>query len=113
MNHLNKLKTITLPVGIFSRPLLRRGLVVVPLALVGFVLSPAQKAFGVTPAPGGGYAGNNTALGTSALFSLTSGIDNTALGFTALYANTTGNYNTGEGFRALLNNTTGAQNTAS
>ena len=40
--------------------------------------------------------------GTSALFSLTSGIDNTALGFQALFFNTTGNFNTAEGFRALF-----------
>ena|SRR5205814_1684733 len=69
--------------------------------------------YAVTPAPDGGYAGNNTAEGTSALFGLTSGIDNTGLGFQALYHATTGNYNTGTGFRALFNNTTGSQNTAS
>src|SRR4029077_13027676 len=35
----------------------------------------------VNPPPEGGYAGNNTAEGTSALFSLTTGVDNTGLGF--------------------------------
>jgi trimeric autotransporter adhesin len=66
----------------------------------------------VTPAPDGGYAGNNTAEGTSSLFNLTSGIDNTALGFQALFHDTTGNSNTAEGFRALFANTNGHQNTA-
>src|SRR5262245_46135701 len=40
----------------------------------------APKAFGVVPAPDGGYPGFNTAAGQSALFSLTSGQWNTALG---------------------------------
>ena len=66
----------------------------------------------VSPPPDGGYAGNNTAEGTSALFSLTSGVDNTGLGYQTLDHNTIGNYNTAAGFRALFNNTTGAQNTA-
>jgi len=43
-----------------------------------------QVARGVGPAPDGGYAGNNTAEGTSALFSLSSGTNNTANGFQAL-----------------------------
>src|SRR5256885_321795 len=64
------------------------------------------------PVQGCGYAGNNTAEGTSALFSLSSGADNTAIGFQALFSNTSGTYNSGEGFRALFSNTTGSQNTA-
>ncbi len=56
--------------------------------------------------------GNNTAEGTSALFSLTSGTNNSALGFQALYHNRTGSSNTAEGSHALYNNTTGVQNTA-
>ena len=75
-----------------------------------FGLSP--KILAVVPAPDGGYPGNNTAEGTNAVFSLTSGIDNTALGFEALFRNTTGNFNTAEGFGALFNNTSGTQNTA-
>jgi hypothetical protein len=93
-----------------SRPSLRRTFPLIPLVLICFGLSPIARA--VVPAPDGGYAGNNTAEGTSALFSLVSGIDNAALGFQALYHNTNGNYNTAEGFRALFNNTTGFQNTA-
>jgi trimeric autotransporter adhesin len=76
-----------------------------------FLLSPAPNAFAVSPAPDGGYPGNNTAEGTSALFFLTSGISNTALGFQALYYNTTGNYNTADGANAVHDNR-GAQNTA-
>jgi hypothetical protein len=75
-----------------------------------FALAPVARA--VSPAPDGGYPGNNTAEGTLALFSRTTGINDTALGFQALYHNTTGNYNSAEGFRALFTNTTGAVNTA-
>ena len=76
----------------------------------GLVLTPMAEA--VSPAPDGGYAGNNTAEGTDALLSLTSGIDNTALGFEALVSNTAGNLNTAVGVDALLRNTTGSENTA-
>ena len=84
----------------------------IALLLACCALWPVPNAFSVVPAPDGGYAGNNTAEGTSALFSLTSGIENTGLGFRALYHNTTGNYNTAEGFGALFSNTSGTQNTA-
>jgi hypothetical protein len=83
---------------------------VIALMVLCFGLLPQAQA--VSPPPDGGYPGNNTAEGTSALFSLTSGVANTALGFQALYYNTTSSYNTAEGFRALFSNTTGAQNTA-
>jgi hypothetical protein len=82
----------------------------IALVLVCFGLSPAAQA--VVPAPDGGYPGGNTAEGSNALFSLTSGIDNTALGFEALFRNTAGNFNTAVGFGALFRNTTGFQNTA-
>jgi Chaperone of endosialidase len=82
------------------------------LACICFGLSPAPKAFGVSPPPDGGYANGNTAEGQNALFSLTTGIDNTAVGFDALFHNTTGGNNTAGGFEALFNNTTGADNTA-
>src|SRR4030095_4550332 len=83
--------------------------------LIAFMLSCfglSPKILAVVPAPDGGYPGNNTAEGTDALFSLTSGIDNTALGFEALFRNTAGNFNTAVGFGALFRNTTGSQNTA-
>ena len=73
-------------------------------------LAPTVKA--VTPAPDGGYDSNNTAEGTHALFSLTTGTDNTAIGFDALYSNIQGSFNTAIGSRALLSNTTGGDNTA-
>src|SRR5437764_10444606 len=81
-----------------------------PLFLTCFAFS--QMAQAVSPAPDGGYPNNNTAEGTSALFSLSSGVDNTALGFQALYHNTTSNFNTAERFRALFSNSGGTQNTA-
>ena len=84
----------------------------IAVALGCFALLRAPNAFGVSPPPDGGYVGNNTAEGTQALFSLTSGIDNTGLGFQALYRNNTGNFNTAEGFRSLFNNISGSNNTA-
>jgi hypothetical protein len=94
------------------RSRVRRGFILTSFVIACFALALAPNAFGVTPAPDGGYAGNNTAEGTSALFSLTSGVSNTALGYQALYSNTTGNTNTATGFRALYSNTIGIQNTA-
>jgi hypothetical protein len=44
--------------------------VLIALILGCFGLSPAPKAFGVLPAPNGGYPGQNTAEGDDALFSL-------------------------------------------
>jgi hypothetical protein len=72
-------------------------------AFACFGLSHAVQA--VVPPPDGGYAGENTAEGTNAIFSLTTGIFNTAIGFEALYSNTTGSYNTATGVNALRNNT--------
>ena len=82
----------------------------IAFALACFALSPEARA--VTPAPDGGYPLNNTAEGTSALFSLNGGLDNTAIGDSALYFNTTGNGNTAIGTNALLNNKTADSNTA-
>src|SRR5439155_5860478 len=87
-----------------------RGLLLIPLALAWFTLAPTAQA--VDPAPDGGYANQNTAEGTDALFSLTTGIENTANGFDALYTNTTGSLNTADGRGALFSNTTGHDNTA-
>jgi hypothetical protein len=55
----------------------------------------------------------NTAMGTDALASLTSGYQNTASGAYALYADTTGFDNTALGTSALVNLSSGVQNTAS
>jgi hypothetical protein len=89
-----------------------RDLLLIPLALVCFTLLPAPNAFAVTPAPDGGYPGANTAEGTSALFSRTTGVWDTALGYQALFHDTTGHSNTAVGLRSLFSNTTGTQNTA-
>src|SRR6266403_407606 len=69
-----------------------RGFLLIPLVIAWFALSPTARA--VLPAPDGGYPSNNTAEGTDALFSLTTGTDNTATGFDALYNNTSGSDNT-------------------
>ena len=82
----------------------------VSVLLVCFAFFPSAQA--VVPAPDGGYPNGNTAEGTLALFSVTSGIDNTALGFTALFNNTTGFGNAATGWRALFFNRTGFHNTA-
>jgi hypothetical protein len=57
-------------------------------------------------------ASSNTAFGTGALHSTTTGIQNTATGDTAMFKNTTGNQNTASGFQALINNISGSFNTA-
>src|SRR5438270_25509 len=82
--------------------------------VAGIILSylACLPAFAVTPAPDGGYTGNNTAEGDNALLNLTSGIDNTAVGFQALFGNTTGDRNTANGTGALGNNTSGSNNSA-
>src|SRR6266480_5564503 len=90
----------------------RCSLLLMPLVFLLVCFAPCQMALAVSPAPDGGYAGNNTAEGTSALFSLSSGADNTAIGFQALFHNTSGTYNSGEGFRALFSNTSASYNTA-
>jgi hypothetical protein len=95
-----------------SRSRLRYGLFLIPLVLAAFALSPTAQAQ-LSPPPDGGYDGNNTAEGTDALFSLTTGTDNTAVGFDALFSNTTGSENTATGSDALLSNTTGIRNAAS
>jgi hypothetical protein len=90
----------------------RRSLFLMPLVFLLVCFALCQIAQAVSPAPDGGYPGNNTAEGDDALFSLTTGTENTALGFGALYSNTTGDSNTATGSLALLSNTTGVRNTA-
>jgi len=82
------------------------------LFLLIFAAALFPRAQAVVPAPDGGYPGGNTAEGTNALFSLTTGDFNTAEGFAALLFNTTGFQNTATGVNALRNNTTGSSNTA-
>jgi hypothetical protein len=89
-----------------------RNVIFTTLFALGFLaLSCAPKAFGIVPAPDGGYPGRNTAEGQSALLSLSTGISNTAVGWFSLHALTTGSLNTGVGAGALYA-TTGNENTA-
>src|SRR6266513_3362927 len=74
----------------------------IPLVLVCFAFWPAPNAFGVLPAPDGGYPAHNTAEGTDALVSLTIGINNTANGYNSLYSNTAGPANTAIGSATLF-----------
>jgi hypothetical protein len=80
--------------------------------------TPFIHAFGLDDTFVGLNAGNfvstegNTAIGSSALTSLTTGTDNTASGTTALASNTSGAGNTASGLQALTHNTTGNDNTA-
>src|SRR6478752_10819199 len=82
---------------------LRFALLLIPLVFACFALSPTAQA--VSPAPDGGYPGQNTAEGQNALLSLTSGGFNTANGWLSLRAVTTGSFNTGVGGGTLALNT--------
>jgi hypothetical protein len=101
---------------------------IIILTLCCFALMSAPNAFGVSPAPDGGYPGGNTAEGQAALLNLSTGTFNTAIGFLSLRSNTDGqfntavgagtlvlntaNFNTATGAGALLSNTAGVDNTA-
>jgi len=80
----------------------------VVLLLCFWVLQGVQA---VVPPPDGGYPGFNTAEGTKALFSRSTGSANTAVGWFSLGSLTTGSFNTATGAGALLFNTAD-QNTA-
>jgi uncharacterized coiled-coil protein SlyX len=99
------------------------------VAVVGALLVFLPTSRAVTPAPDGGYPGNNTAEGDFALFSRTTGTNLTAIGFDAMYhtttgfankadgafamfSNTSGFFNIGDGYRSLYSNTTGSRLTA-
>ncbi len=88
-----------------------RFLIPIALAVACFALSPAPNAFGVVPAPDGGYPGFNTAEGQNALLHLTTGTANTAVGWVSLENVTTASFNTGVGAGTLVLNS-GDQNTA-
>jgi uncharacterized coiled-coil protein SlyX len=75
------------------------------------LLALASSTQAVVPAPDGGYPGGNTAEGTNALLSRTTGLYNTAIGIYSLLSLTDGSFCTGVGAGALLSNTAG-QNTA-
>jgi hypothetical protein len=86
-----------------------RGLLLIPLILVCFALSPQMEA--LSPPPDGGYPNGNTAEGDSALSGLTGGFYNSAVGFLSLLSNGDANFNTGVGAGVLLLNTAN-ENTA-
>ena len=90
-----------------------RALLLSPLVLVCFALSPRAQAVpqGLSPAPDGCYPEFTVAEGCNTLFNLTTGIANTGVGWYALFDTTTGNYNTAVGAGALVLNT-GDLNTA-
>ena len=80
----------------------------IPLLLVVFVLASlalSHKSQAVSPPPDGGYPGQNTAEGQSALLHLGNGTYNTAVGWASLGFNVTGTLNTAIGAAALLTNT--------
>jgi hypothetical protein len=81
----------------------------IAVLIVCFAFSP--KAQAVIPAPDGGYPGFNTAEGTNALKTLTTGVANSAIGWFSLFSNTDGSYNTAVGTGTLLFNV-GNQNTS-
>ena len=86
-----------------------RALPFVALVLACFAIAP--MAYAVVPAPDGGYPGGNTAEGTNALLSRTTGEFNTAVGWFSLKSLTTGSFNTAIGAGTLVLNT-GDENTA-
>lgn len=90
---------------------LRSALILVALTVGALAFASAPTAFGVVPAPDGGYPNGNTAEGDNALLELTTGESNTAIGLDALSSDTTGSNNTATGFAVLLNNTIGFDNT--
>src|SRR5262249_45836502 len=83
-------------------------LLLIPLALACFALSPQARAV----CQEGCLTNENTVLGDDALLNNTTGLLNTATGASALFNNTSGYGNTANGALALVNNTTGSNNTA-
>ena len=74
-----------------NRSALRRALLLlIPLALACFAFALEAQAVLPPPTPDGGYPNGNTAEGSGALLSLTTGTNNTADGDTALHHNTIG-----------------------
>jgi trimeric autotransporter adhesin len=118
------MKTTTSSRNSIHSSLRRCGLLLIPLLLAYFALSPAARAVCQEGCLGhqntvlgndallNNAGGNNTAIGFQALFSNTDGFWNTAIGESALHFNTTGIYNTAIGVDALYLNTTGFSNTA-
>jgi hypothetical protein len=92
-----------------SQPPLRHGIFLIAISLACFGLLPISLN---AARPDGDIGNGNTAGGSGALLSLTTGTDNTASGYRALYKLTTAGFNTATGYETLTNNTTGYSNTA-
>ncbi len=83
------------------------------IALVVGLATVGAPAYGVQPPDVvASDAQMNTAMGASALATLTTGVDNTAAGANALYYNASGFYNAAFGAFSLLYNSSGYYNTA-
>jgi uncharacterized coiled-coil protein SlyX len=91
----------------YSRAVWNKTFVAIVTVMLSLVSSEA-----VVPSPEESHDNSNTAEGTKALISNTTGQANTAIGVGALYKNTTGVGNTATGMAALGSNTTGFSNTA-
>ncbi len=93
--------------GKYSRAVWNKTIVAIITGLFSLVFPET-----VVPQPDAGHGNGNTAEGTEALVSNTTGQADTAIGVGALYKNTTGVGNTATGMAALGSTTTGSFNTA-
>ena len=96
-----------------SAPLVSSGGTTPNISLPNVIIGATNTAIGSSALQSNTTGFFNTASGASALRSNTTGNSNTASGGGALQSNTTGDSNTANGSVALFNNTTGAFNTAS
>src|SRR5260370_18193749 len=87
MNSFRSKTTTPLARDSISRSPLGYGLFLIPLVLAVLALSPTTQAQ-LSPPPDGGYACDNTAEGTDALFTLTTGTENPTIGVDAPITNT-------------------------
>jgi Chaperone of endosialidase len=96
-----------------AQPRLKAFVEMIGFALIAVLLGALVRT-GTASAQCGPAAGiDNTACGSGALHSNTTGGENTASGVAALFGNTRGNNNTASGVGALFGNTRGSNNTAS
>ena len=86
-----------------GRRFVSRCLIYMFWAIACFAILPEIQA--VSPPPDGGYPGENTAEGASALLHLNGGTNNTAVGWASLGFDVAGNLNTAVGAGTLLFNT--------
>jgi hypothetical protein len=104
------MKTTTLPLKhSMNRTPYQLGLLLIPLVLACFGLSPQARA---TCQEGCDTVNLNTFLGEDALTNDTTGHQNTAMGYKALYSNTLGSQNTAIGAYSLFTAPVGNSNTA-